>query len=235
MPCLRGAAGQVDGSHMNAGIQISSFRPLMTDAEGLKDVLAHMREIGASYTQLQWIDKTVPARTVAQLLAVYGIKACGVQDKAKEIFSDSGYYLEMCLECSCPEICVSGIPDGDADSFAAQMDALSERAAKHGIQLSYHPVKADILCGACESFINKRRSVGLVPDTCQLTDAGRDACSFILAHKGRIRTVHFKDRNECGALCPPGSGITDFAPVVAACRQAGVQLLLAEQETWTDA
>ncbi len=219
---------------MNVGIQISSFKPLMTDAAGLDGVLSFMREIGCRYTALQWIGRAVPAGTIAELLQKHGIKATGVQDKTAGILADSEYYIELCSLAGGDELCFSGVPNGDVQSLMPKLDALEERALAKGIHLSYHPVKADF-AGAAEALLRMRPALRLTPDVCQIRDAGLDPAQFILSHSGRIDTVHFKDRNESGALCSMGKGVTDFESALTACLKAGAKLILAEQETWTDA
>ena len=218
---------------MNIGIQISSFRPLMRDAAGLGDVLAHMRAMGCLHTQLQWIDKSVPVPVIAELLRQCGIRAWGAQDKSPEVFADEAYYLELCAATGGGDLCLSGIPDGDAQAFAKRLEALREKAEGR-IGLSFHPVKAD-LSGAAQSLLALCPWLRLTPDVCQLRDAGLDPASFIAAYPGRVQIVHFKDRAKDGSLCPVGSGETDFVKALKACREAGAELILAEQETWQNA
>ncbi len=219
---------------MNPGIQISSFKPLMQDARGLECVLRAMGEMNCTCTQLQWIAKCVPIAEIARLLRVYGVEAVGVQDKSAEVFADEDYYLQLCLVTRGKDLCLSGIPDGDVDAYLAKLDALWEKAEDRGVGLSFHPVRAD-LHGAAQALLAARPALRLTPDTCQLHDAGVDIAAFLSAYAGRVDTVHFKDRNGQGELCPVGAGVTDFKKVFPACRDAGAKAILAEQERWKDA
>ena len=219
---------------MDIGIQISSFRPLMRDAAGLGDVLRHMRAMGCVHTQLQWIDKSVPVPVIADLLRRYGIRAWGAQDKSLEIFGEEEYYLALCAATGGGDLCLSGIPNGDAQAFAKRLEALRVKAQALDIGLSFHPVKAD-LAGAAQSLLLLCPWLRLTPDVCQLQDAGLDPASFIAAYPGRVQIVHFKDRAKDGSLCPVGSGEADLAKALEASRISGAKLILAEQESWQDA
>ena len=80
----------------------------MTDLNGLKSVLGFMHKIGCFCTQLQWIDRSIPARDIASALDAYGIRALGVQDKAYAVFEDEDYYFALCRLTGAGDLCVSG-------------------------------------------------------------------------------------------------------------------------------
>ena len=50
------------------GIQISSFKPLMTTVEGVMDVFTRTRQIGYETIQVQWVDPSVPDEAVKDAL-----------------------------------------------------------------------------------------------------------------------------------------------------------------------
>ncbi len=218
---------------MNVGIQISSFKPLMTDERSLGDVLRAMSAMGCEYTQLQWIDRSIDKERIAELLEKYRIRTVGVQDKSEYLFSDCVYYLGLCRACGGGDVCFSGIPGGDASALSEQIYTLKSLARVFGFTVSYHPVKAD-LPDACEELMILWPELGLTVDVCQMYDAGVDCAAFIRRYEGNISTVHFKDRDSSGALCPVGSGVIDFESTVKACLDSGVETVLVEQESWKD-
>ncbi len=219
---------------MRAGIQISSFRPMLTELDGLKRVLGFMRGIGCGYTQLQWIDKRIPPKDVARALDEYGVKALGVQDKAYAVFEETGYYLDMCGLAGGSDICVSGAVETGLDAFLAGLDTLMPAALRDGFTVSYHPTKRDF-DAALELIMRRYDELRLTLDVCQAHDAGASVSDIAGKYAGRIDIVHFKDRDPSGALCPVGQGVTDFEDAARACGRAGAGVLLAEQEQWRDA
>ena len=206
----------------------------MTDLEGLRRVLEFMRGIGCACTQLQWIGGSISPQDVALALDEFGVRALGVQDKAYAVFEDPGYYLELCRLTGARDICVSGAVETGFDVFLAGLDALYEKTGPAGLTLSYHPTKRDF-DKALELIMRRYGSLGLTLDTCQAHDAGRPFAELAGEYGGRIGIVHFKDRDQSGALCPAGQGVVDFETVARACGKAGVKALLAEQESWQDA
>ncbi|MBQ4452459.1 MAG: sugar phosphate isomerase/epimerase [Clostridia bacterium] len=221
---------------MTAGIQISSFKPLMTDEDGLQEVLFRMRGMGCSCTQLQWIDRRIPARTVSELLARAGISSYGTQDRLAAVLEDEEYYLDLCALSGGRDVCVSGLGAGaySLAQLAPIFEKLYADARLRGLTLSLHPVKTDptaLLKGLMDLLPQLR----LTLDVCQLYDAGLDPAAFIRSCAGRVDAVHFKDRDAAGNLCPVGSGVIDFKSAYSACRDAGVKVIFAEQEAWTDA
>lgn len=219
---------------MRAGIQISSFRPLMTELDGLKRVLGFMRDIGCEYTQLQWIDRRISPKDAAIALDESGVKALGVQDKAYAVFGDPGYYLDLCVLAGGGDICVSGAEETGLDAFLAGLDALMDAAMRAGFTVSYHPTKRDF-DAALELIMRRYGELRLTLDMCQAHDAGVSVSQIAGRYAGRIDTVHFKDRDPGGALCPVGQGVIDFEGAALACQRAGAVTLLAEQEQWRDA
>ena len=215
---------------MQAGIHISSFAPLMKDRDGLKRVLAFMADIGCTVTQLQWIDKSIPPAEVAGMLREFGITTVGVQDKARAVAEDEDYYMSLTRLSGAGDMCLSGVCEMGREAFIALADKLHAK----GVTLSCHPTKRDFE-GALDFVMERCPYLRLVPDSCQFHDACKDMLSALEKYAGRIETVHFKDRNACGALCPAGEGLIDFERITRACKKANVQYLLAEQETWADA
>lgn len=219
---------------MQAGIQISSFKPLMKDLSGLKRVLAFMKSIGCGLTQLQWIDKAIAPEEIAAALKMYGIRAVGVQDKAYCLFEDPDYYVKLCRATGAKDICLSGAVETGEERFLAGLTALRAREDARGLTFSYHPTNGDF-DGALHRVMISCDSLRLTLDVCQAHDAGASLEDILRRYSGRVDAVHFKDRSSDGALCPVGQGVVNFETAARLCRLAGVKYLLTEQESWQDA
>ena len=222
---------------MRAGIQISSFKSLMTSETELDAVLRSMRGFGCDVTQLQWIDKSVPSNVICALLHKHGIAADSVQEKADAMIDDFGYFADLADTCGLNDICISGIPQrfASVSGVAAYASVIRELSERSGKAFSYHPTGNDLKdgCFLCERLLDEMPELRLCADTCQLTDSGNDPAAFIARHAGRIDIVHFKNRDESGKLTVVGKGRTDLNAAAKACADSGVLYVLAEQEGGT--
>ena len=218
---------------MKTGIQISSFKPLMTTREGLNAVLDFYVRIGCRYAQLQWIDKSIEGEEVARQLDAHGIYSLGTQDKSPFVFEEPKAYIDLCACTKGGDICVSGAQSMGVDAFLRKLDALEE-ICPQGVTLSFHPLKADFET-ALNTVMAARPRLRLTLDLCQAHDAGENLPKLIKLYTGRIDIVHFKDRDANGDLCAVGEGVIDFERAAEACAGSGVKYLLAEQETWQNA
>ena len=219
---------------MKTGIQISSFRHLMTTKRGLYEVLGFFNEVGCRCTQLQWIDKSISPSDIGKALREKAIHSLGTQDKSRAVFGETDYYMAVCAESGGRDICVSGAAEMGTDAFLEGMDALYEAASGKGLTLSFHPVKADF-DEALARVMKQRPYLKLTLDLCQAHDAGANAVSIINRYSGRIYALHLKDRSADGKLCAVGKGVVNFDEAVTAAADAGAEYLLAEQESWNDA
>ena len=219
---------------MQAGIQISSFKPMLTDLNGLKSVLSFMHGIGCAYTQLQWIDRSIPVQEIASALDSYGIRALSVQDKAYAVFEDADHYLALCRRTGAGDLCVSSAADMGTDTFLREIETLYKEVRDPGFTLSFHPTKRDFET-ALDRIMLRCPYLRLTLDLCQAHDAGAHAADIIERYRGRIDIVHLKDRGQDGALCAVGQGVIDLENAARACCRADVKTLLAEQESWQNA
>ena len=228
---------------MQPGIQISSLKPLLTDAQALDGVLSALSGFGYRYTQLQWISKSIAPAEVARLLEKHGITALGSQDKFDEVINDTDYYVSLNRACGCRDVCISGIPERyegaeGLKAYLSDFDALRQRLVLSGMTVSMHPVKNDfrLIDGRPAVYtVLGNLPVDIVPDTAQLLKAGIDAPGFINDFAGRIYMIHYKDCVSAdGKMTVVGRGVVDFEPITRACRTADVKYLLVEQERWEE-
>ncbi len=216
---------------MNAGIQISSFRPLMKTAEGLENVASEMQKMGCALTQLQWIDPSVSAEVIADILKRHGLVSTGVQDKFDDVLADPDYYLTLLKTAGGSDLCISGIPEKYAiGEYCDKVHSLIQRF--EGFTVSLHPLKDDIINGRLNEVLSRLPELKLIPDCQHLMKANADIPAFIRRHSDRIIGIHFKDMDETGKTCVVGDGIVPLAAAARACREAGVPVIFAEQETW---
>ena len=229
---------------MREGIQISSLKPYLQTEEDVKATIARVARMGYRYAQLQWFSFDVPVEAIARALSENGMVSIGTQEKYDECAKRFDYFIALNRACGSSEICMSGIPARYEGAegirrFASETEEYVKRAANEGMTVSFHALASDFRAvdgvPAVEMFLKLIPGVTIVADTNQLLRAGVDPARWISEHKGRVVSVHFKDMEApvAGAkLKPVGQGVTDFPPIVRACREAGVPYVLAEQESW---
>lgn len=231
---------------MNTGIQISSFKPLLATARQVEQVFERLGQRGCRFVQLQWIDKAVPPQIVGEALAKNGLTAVSVQDLYLEVQADPGYYLALSRACSCPDLCVSRIPQPYRSAeglteYARQLTALAGRLNAQGMTLSFHPCKADydrvgdtrLLDALLERLPPE---IGLCLDLYHAEHAGLPLPQTLYRYRERVFAVHLKDYQKTAGggerLIPAGQGDILWGPALDACLEIGVRYAFVEQETW---
>lgn len=216
---------------MNTGIQISSFRPLMKTAEGLEAVAGQIQSMGCVYTQLQWIDPSICAEVIADILKKHGLISTGVQDKFDDVLADPDYYLTLLKTAGGSDLCISGIPEKYAiNEYCDKVRSLMQQF--EGFTVSLHPLKDDIVSGRLAEVLARLPELKLIPDCQHLKKADADISAFIRRYSDRIIGIHFKDMDETGKTCVVGEGVVPLTDAAVACRDAGISMIFAEQETW---
>ena len=225
---------------MKTGIQISSLKPLLTTPEQVNAAFEKMAALGCRYGQLQWIDPSVPIDHIAKVMAETGMESLGTQDFCVTVMENLEYYVNLNAATGGIWLTVSRIPDRyksreGLDIFAGELTRLQQRLTPLGQRVCLHPVTADYTAvpgmGAVEYLLEKLPWLELCLDLFHLDKNCGDMPGFIRRYSGRIPMAHFKDHRE-GTLVPAGQGQVRWTGVVEACRDAGVQYALAEQETW---
>ena len=225
---------------MQTGIQISSLRPLLTDEARVRDAFFRVASLGCTHVQLQWIDRSVPAETVADALRSAKLRSVSAQDLFDSVRADMDHYLRLNELTGGRWLCVSRVPDrfrtGDGlRRYVDELRALTDAASARGQRVCFHPVAGDHapVDGVCpvEYLLEMIPALQLCLDLYHLDRAGLSMTEWIGAHAGRIEMVHFKDA-RAGVLTPAGSGDISWDGVVGACLKAGVRWAFVEQETW---
>lgn len=228
---------------MKTGIQVSSVKPLLLTAEQVRTAFDRMAALGCRYVQLQWLDPAVSAEEIAAALAGSGMQSLGVQDFYTAVAENFEYYVNLNAATGGTDLTVSRIPEhlkspSGLDAFAAELSEMQARLASFGQTLSFHPVTADFQAvpgmDPVAYLMEKLPWLELCLDLYHLNRNCPDMPAFLRRYAGRIPMVHFKDADETGKLVPAGSGTVRWEGIMEACRDAGVEYGLAEQETWED-
>jgi sugar phosphate isomerase/epimerase len=123
----------------------------------------------------------------------------------------------------------------DVRRFAAELGGLARTLGERGMRLGYHnhdfefrPLGGTTAWAVLLAELPAEVEIEL--DVYWVSVAGRDPATEIRAAADRVRLLHMKDR-EAGASArdvAAGDGILDFAAIVEAGREAGVEWYVAE-------
>jgi inosose dehydratase len=129
-----------------------------------------------------------------------------------------------------------GTPDEDYDRLGAALDRVSDLAAEHGLEASYHPHLSTIVESPDElERLMAVTRIGFCPDTAHLAAGGGDPAALIRRYPERLAHVHLKDIDlATGTFLPLGQGDLDFDDIVNAVVDAGYDSWLVVELDSTD-
>ena len=133
---------------MKNGIQVSSFKPVLTTEAEVKTAFEKMKEMGCEWVQLQWIDPAVSIDFIAQCLKETGIRSVSVQDFYEVIRQNKQYYIDLNAQTGGTWMCVSRVPDrlktrAGLDDYVAELRAFQQELDGYGQKLCFHAVGKD--------------------------------------------------------------------------------------------
>lgn len=229
---------------MIPGIQISSFRPLLSTPEGVAQVMAETARMGCTTVQLQWIDFSVPPEVIVREMERRGIRSVSTQDLFEVVQARLDYFIRLNRLSGGEWVCVSRIPPEYAGpaglaEFVQQLERLEQRLAPEGLKLCFHPraedfAAADSVCPV-DVLMQRWHGGALCLDLYHAYRAGLAPEAALRRWAGRVCMVHFKDYRPGPAgdmLTPAGSGVIPWDAALRACRETQVPYGFVEQETW---
>lgn len=229
---------------MQTGIQVSSFKPILTTAQEVETAFCQMQNMGCRCVQLQWIDPSVPIAHIAECLRKTDITSVSVQDFYEVIRQNRSYYITLNQKTGGRWMCVSRIPERlktreGLDAYVQELRSFQQELDEYGQQLCLHPVAADFTpidgVDPVEYLLEAMPELCVCADLYHLHKVGRDLSGWLRRYSGRVCMVHFKDKLGSGAqeqLVPAGQGDIDWTGVARACEETGVAYGFAEQERW---
>lgn len=231
---------------MKFGYQLSSITPYLQTEEDLRESLRKIAAIGYTEVQLQGVPYTIPDNAVASALRESGLSCIAMQEDFPVGFGDQPRQaVERALACGCKYLSFAKWPGlltslEELDSYAEALYPVCKLAESSGLALSFHPIGPDFM--PLDGVPTYERLMERLPDSVQLTfcvsscfGTGVEPADVLEKFAGRVDLVHFKDASlqpDGPHLVPLGEGNTDWAPIAAACEQAGVRYIYAEQERW---
>lgn len=230
---------------MKIGVQVSSLKPLLTTAEGVREAFVKIAALGVDTVQLQWIGPAVSPEEIAAALGESGLQSVGVQDFSTEILKNTAYYTDLMAATDGIWLCPSRVPEHQKtreglERYAQALEKLRDELAPRGQTLCFHPVAGAFapIGGVCpvEFLLERLKWLDLCLDLYHVHRAGLGLRDTLRRWRGRVCMVHFKDFKKLPdgseVLVPAGQGDIDWTGVAEACLETGVGYAFAEQERW---
>jgi sugar phosphate isomerase/epimerase len=220
---------------MKIAAQLYTVRDLLGDRSQVGRVLWRLRELGYEHVEVAGIHPS------AAELAAAGVGVCASHESLDSLTHQVDEVVDRCLDWTCRYVVVPSVPDGyrSADGFrrfAAEASDIAAALRPHGIRLAYH--NHDFELGVwdgeigLETIFDSASAEDLLAelDTYWLQFAGANPLDWIRRFSSRLPLVHLKDMTLGGRQTEVGRGVTDWPAVLSACRDAGTEWLIVEQD-----
>ena len=231
---------------MKLGAQLYSVRNTTKTAEGLGATFAEMKKIGYEVVQLSAIGP-IDADTIKGFVEEYSLPVTCTHQSFANIVEATEDTIKAHITYGCPVIGLGGMPVEYRNSlegvkeFVKTISEPMKKIEAAGLKFAYHnhAFEFEKFGGITiyDYLIEEVPALNFILDTYWVKFGGYDYMEYIKKiGKERMSNVHFKDMKEepKGAICPCGTGIIDFKPVITLCDSLGIPYALVEQDNAPD-
>lgn len=231
-------------SDLGAGAQLYTVRAYTQTAEGVAETLRRVRAIGYRAVQVSAFGPVDPEQ-VADLAREHGLQIAATHFAWSEFQTDLPRMIEVHRLWGCRHAAIGGLPAeyyaaGGAARFAAELAPIAERLAAAGIDFSYHNHSHELVRYGDTTWLQQVYAAAPPEhlkaelDLYWLTAGGADPAQWVSDLGARQPITHFKDMvvlpDRTQRFAPVGAGNLNWSRIVAACRAAGVEWAMVEQD-----
>jgi len=223
--------------------QLYTVRDRLHDRRQLADVLGRLRDIGYHGVEVASLGPDA-AEHFGEELARAGLTACASHESLDRLTSDLGEVAGRCRAWGCRYVVVPSVPEAyhSADGFrrfAREAVDIAEQLSPYGLGLAYHNHDFELERWEGRTGLDilfesaPRDALKAELDTYWLQAAGASPATWLRRLKGRVPLVHLKDMTVAGgrvAQTEVGDGNLDWPEILDACREAGAEWLIVEQD-----
>ncbi|MCZ7646809.1 MAG: sugar phosphate isomerase/epimerase [Planctomycetota bacterium] len=228
------------------GAQMYTVREFAKTPADIAKSLKKLKQIGYDAVQVSGTGPIEPAE-LRKMLDGEGM-ACAATHRGFDPMRDApAQVLEEHQIIGCKHTAIGGLPQPYRKSaetyrqFAKEASAVARKLKDGGLTWSYHnhsfelerfgggPAALEILYGESDPQVFNGEI-----DTYWIVHGGGDPAAWIRRMKGRIPLVHFKDmavHEGKPIMSPVGAGNLNWPEILKACKEAGVEWYLVEQDT----
>lgn len=233
------------------GAQLYSVRSLTQTAEGLKNTLSSIREMGYTTCQLSGQSRAIADEEVADMLKETGV-SCVVTHNSMDDFDKSlPELIARHKAWGCKYAGLGAMPAeyrGSAEGFqkfAAHANEIGKKLRDEGLVFVYHNhafefCRFDGTLGMDILFDGFGDDVQFELDSYWVQAGGCDPVKWFRKVNGRMDVAHFKDMrgsfdfNPPSVMAPVGEGNIDFIELKKVCEETGVRYAEVEQDNASD-
>ena len=223
--------------------ELYTLRAHLGDEAAIAAGLRRVRDMGYEGVELAGLGPIAPAR-LAELLRETGLSACSAHVPWERLRDQTDAVVEDCRAWGCTHVAVPFLAPEHRSAagyarFAGDASAVAARLREAGIRLAYHNHAFELERYGHESgleIIYRTGDPALLHgqlDVYWVQYGGGSPAGWIRRLRGRAPTVHVKDMDVSDGepvMAEVGEGNLDWPDVLAACRDAGVEWLIVEQD-----
>lgn len=223
--------------------QLYTVRDQLQDPSRLGGVLGRLREIGYRAVEVAGLGPRTIGRFGGEL-ARAELTACAAHASLDRLTSDLAGVAAECQEWGCQYVVVPSLPTEYRSAagfrrFAGEADELARGLQQFGLKLVYHNHSYELERWNGQTGLEAlfaatpAHTLQAALDTYWLQYGGANAADWIRRLKGRVPLVHLKDMAVVDGnpvMAEVGEGNLEWAPILDACRAAGTQWLVVEQD-----
>lgn len=222
--------------------QMYTVRDFTKTPQGIAESLRKIREIGYEAVQVSAIGP-IDYKELKKMLDGEGLVACAQHSRWESFLENIEAVIEEYKTIDCRHAAIGSIPGKYRSAegfkqFAEEGSRVAERLAQEGMTFSYHNHSFEF-----ERFGDRTGMQILIEesdpklcfeiDTYWVQHGGGDPAAWIRKVKGRAPLVHLKDMVVQGkevVMAEVGEGNMNWESILAACREAGVEWYMVEQD-----
>jgi len=227
---------------MKIGAQLYTVRAHTQTAADFAQTIKKVADIGYKYVQVSGIGP-IPAREVADICAAQGIEIAITHTPQARVKDDTAAVIAEHRLMGAKYIGIGSMPGEYArdragvEKFVADFAPAVQEIAAAGMKFMYHnhAFEFEKYDGKLmlDYFIEGWPLAGFTLDTYWVQAGGADPAAWIRRLAGRVPCIHVKDMAIVGdaqRMAEVGEGNLNWAAIFAACREAGVEHALVEQD-----
>ena len=223
--------------------QLYTVRERLQSPEHLTEVLTRLREIGYTAVEVAGLGPKAADKLGSELRSA-GLVACAAHESLADLMADLPAVAERCRDWGCRYVVVPSVPADYRSAagfrrFAQEAAEIAGRLDAYELRLAYHNHNFELerwdgKTGLEILFESAPRDVlDAELDTYWLQAAGANPSAWLRKLAGRVPLVHLKDMRVVDGRATQtevGEGSLDWRGILSACREAGTEWLVVEQD-----
>ncbi|REE86213.1 sugar phosphate isomerase/epimerase [Paenibacillus taihuensis] len=205
--------------------------------------LREVKRMGWSAVQIDGLHGNDP-REIASVLDELGLRIAGMHVGLERMKHDLPAVIEEARLFKTKDFICHSLPDelmnpagyksvrSDLREVASKVAALGLRAGYHNHDFEFHTTLEDQYALDYVLELDPANPVYAEIDTYWVKKAGLDPLAYMRQYAGRMPIMHLKDmtKDDRQYFAEIGTGIIDFAPIIAWGEQSGVEWYAVEQD-----